>query len=1135
MQDDTVPAPKTRAPFWRRFGIWAGSTMFTVLLLLGLGVSGGAMVLKDRPLTAPPWLQSRIEERLAQAIPQARVSFGEMVLVIEQDWAPRIRLRDLAVTTPDGAEIIRFNEVKATFAAAPLLDGVVQPKSVLLSGIFATLQRTETGAFRISAGLDPVAPSRQAATLPELIGQMDTVLQRPELSALREVDVRALTLRYEDVAVDRAWTVDGGRLRAQRDGTALSLSADLAVLSGGASVATLAANYASEIGQTQAEFGISFDGVDARDIAAQGPAFAWLDVLRAPIAGSVRSGLLPDGRFEQLNATLQIGAGVVQPNDSTTPIPFEGVRSYFSYIPEQRLLRFDEFTVQSAWVTGQASGTAQLGLTEDRRKLTDLVAQIQMQNLSANPNGLYAQPVDLSGADADFRLELDPFRMQLGRLQINDQGRTLLMDGHLRADPDGWDLALDGQMDALDPDRLLALWPEGLVEKTRLWLSQNLLDGIVRDVDLALRRAPGRAPQTYVAFDYDGAEVKFLKDMPPVKNAEGHFTLSDTRLVVSVDAGQVTPDQGDAIELTGSSFILPDITVKDGSPAVIRLQTRSSVTAALSLLNVPPLSVMDKAGLGVAIADGRAVLEGTLAVPLKRGDGLKNLQYHMSGDLTAVASETLVKGRTLRAPKMRVTATNTGVTIAGSGEIDGVPFDATWAQPIGEGADKSTLRGQVRLSNNALETFGVRLPQGTVSGTAPAQLALDFQRGRAPRFSVNSQLRGIGLRVPQISWSKPANRTAQLSVAGALGAIPVVDTLRLEAPGLTASGGVALNPGGTLERVRFDTLKVGGWLNAPVDILGQGAGKPVQIALRGGSVDLRAMGEASGGGGGNTSASAGPPMQVRLDRLQITDTIALTDLQGSFGTAGGLDGAFRARMNGGTAVEGRVVPQAGRSAVRLISSDAGGVLRSAGLLKQIEGGQLQLLLTPVGNAGAFDGTLTVGAVRVQNAPGIAGLVNAISVVGLVNELNGDGIYFEDVEAQFSLTPNRLTLRQGSAVGASMGLSMDGVYALDSGQLAMQGVITPVYLLNGIGSVLTRKGEGLFGFNYTLGGDAKAPAVSVNPLSALAPGMFRDILRSAPRQPTTGTRSGLPDALADTPTGAPDTAAQKPVAQGYEGR
>ena len=161
------------------------------------------------------------------------------------------------------------------------------------------------------------------------------------------------------------------------------------------------------------------------------------------------------------------------------------------------------------------------------------------------------------------------------------------------------------------------------------------------------------------------------------------------------------------------------------------------------------------------------------------------------------------------------------------------------------------------------------------------------------------------------------------------------------------------------------------------------------------------------------------------------------------------------------------------------------------------GGQLSLTLLPVGTTGAFDGTLDVTDVRVKDAPGIAALLNSISVVGLINELNGDGIYFDKVEGRFRLTPKRLTLTEASAVGASMGLSMDGIYALDSGVIDMQGVITPVYLLNGIGSVLTRKGEGLIGFNYTLKGPAKQPSVGVNPLSALTPGMFREIFRRPP--------------------------------------
>ena len=62
---------------------------------------------------------------------------------------------------------------------------------------------------------------------------------------------------------------------------------------------------------------------------------------------------------------------------------------------------------------------------------------------------------------------------------------------------------------------------------------------------------------------------------------------------------------------------------------------------------------------------------------------------------------------------------------------------------------------------------------------------------------------------------------------------------------------------------------------------------------------------------------------------------------------------------------------------------------------------------------------------------------------------------------------------------------------------MQGVISPVYLLNGIGALFSKRGEGLFGFNYSLRGKASDPDVGVNPLSILTPGIFREIFRQPP--------------------------------------
>ena len=1092
----------------------------------------GTLYMRGKPVTAPDWLRDRIEARIALELPQAKVRFGEMVFVVDEGWTPRVRLRDVTVDTAAGAEVVHFNEFKAAFALRPLLEGVVQPSDVALSGIFATLRRDGAGGFALSAGTTASAPARRAANLPGLIGQMDDILQTPSLSALRSIDVRAITLRYVDARVNRAWTVDGGRMRLLRDGDDLTIAADLAVLSGGTDVATLAANYASRIGETAADFGVQIDGVDAQDVAAQSPAFAWLGVLRAPISGAVRSGLNASGGFEPINATLQIGAGVVQPNAATQAIPFEGARSYFSYDPAQQLIRFDELSVQSQWVSGLASGTASLEGVGEGGAFSDLVGQFALRDLRANPQDLYPQAVALDEADVDFQLSLNPFRVKVGRLQISDQGGTLLVNGDLQADAGGWRVALDGRMDRIAPERLLELWPEGIKLRTRKWLKANLLQAQMHNIDVVLRRAPDSAPRTYVAFDYADATVRFLRSMPPVSDGRGHFSLTDDRLVIALDDGVVKAAQGGPVAVGGSSFIIPDVRVKGGTPSIVRLKTRSSVTAALSLINQQPLRVMDRVGLPITLADGQAVLNGTLAVPLKRGGSTADVDYHFAGTLLDLRSDTLVKGRSLRAERLALTVDNKGVSIKGPGRVDGVAVQALWRQPIGRGSDKSTLRGTVALDQKALDTFGIALPKGMVRGAGTAELALDFARGAAPAFALSSDLRGLRLSVPQVGWSKPAGASGSLEIAGQLGGVPKVDKLAVSGPGLSAEGGVTLTDKGALQRLRFDRLRVGNWLDIPVDLIGQGTGRALKVVLRGGSLDLRRAEFGSGGGGGSEGAASGPPgppMEVNLDRLQITDTISLVGLSGRFGTAKGLDGSFVAALNGGARVEGRVVPQNGRSAVRLTSQDAGGVLRSAGLLKQIVGGNLSLTLLPVGSGGAFDGRLKATGVRVKDAPGIAALLNAVSVVGLVNELNGDGIYFEEVEGDFRMTPNRVTLTKGSAVGASMGISMDGIYALADGNIDMQGVITPVYLLNGIGSVLTRKGEGLIGFNYTLNGPAAKPKVSVNPLSALAPGMFREIFRKpAPEVPVVDgvASSTLPDA-APTPA--------KEVEEQYEGR
>jgi len=183
--------------------------------------------------------------------------------------------------------------------------------------------------------------------------------------------------------------------------------------------------------------------------------------------------------------------------------------------------------------------------------------------------------------------------------------------------------------------------------------------------------------------------------------------------------------------------------------------------------------------------------------------------------------------------------------------------------------------------------------------------------------------------------------------------------------------------------------------------------------------------------------------------------------------------------------------------VRITTQDAGSLLRATGLLRTAVGGDMQLTLVPAGAIGTYDGTLSGADLRVRDAPLLASLLDAVSIVGLFTQMDGQGLLFTALDAQFRLTPERVIVTQASAVGPSLGLSLDGVYDLAARRLDFQGVVSPIYLLNGIGAVLTRPGEGLFGFNFNISGAVDTPQVSVNPLSALTPGMFRDIFRRPP--------------------------------------
>ncbi|MFN3823819.1 MAG: DUF3971 domain-containing protein [Pseudorhodobacter sp.] len=1094
------PAARPAAPRWTHSGVW----FVPGVIFLAIGLLFAGLALTGRSIPVPVWAVAEAEARLnrglvsalaPQGIVPPAVSLGGVVLRVDRDWIPRLRLEDLRLLRRDGEALLVVPEARMSFDGPSLLSGQLRLQSLRLVGPRLAVRRLADGRFDI--GLEAEVGAFPVEGVAGLIDAAVAAFADPSLGRLTRIEAEALSLLLDDRRAGRVWDLGDGRLQLDNREAEIAVQVGLSLLDGGAQPARADVTLVAQKSDSAARLSATVEGVAAADLASEVAPLTFLSVLEAPISGRLGSALDGDGRLSALEAELTLGPGALRPTQATAPVEFQSARLFLSYDPERERLDLHEFRVESAEIALAAGGHAYLpGVNEGIP--AEMLAQIRIDSLRVEARGILEEPLRLGEGAVDLRLRLDPFSVEIGQMALTEQNRRLVASGKIAARPDGWEIGVDLALDRITHDGILALWPAAVVPRTRDWLSQNISAGEVSNLTAALRLAPGAEPQLRLGYDFTGGTVRFLRTLPPIEAGRGYAVIDNRSYMQVVQEGHVTAPEGGRVDVAGSVFHVPDVTVRP-TMSEITVAASGSLTAALSLLDEPPFGFLTRAGLPVGLAEGQATARIRLSLPLVQGIRIADLDLDVTAELAGVSSDRLVPGRRIEAERLTVTATRDGMAITGPGHLDGVPFDVTFRQAFGpENAGISRVEGQIELSPANARRLGIELPEGLISGRGQADMAIDLRRGSPPKLRLTSGLAGVGMALPALGWAKPAAATGRLEIEATLGTPASVEVVRIEAAGLSATGSLQLAPGGGLARARFAPLRVGRWLDATVELTGRGRGRAPGIEMTGGRLDIRGLPRAASAGG----AAAGPDaITLALDELVLTDAIRLAGFRARLAPReGGLSGDFTARVNGVAPVRGTLVPTPRGAAVRVRSDDAGAVFSAAGIFPNARGGGFDLVLRPRGPAGEYDGSLKMSNIAIRNLPALAELLSAISVVGLLEQMNGTGLLFSEVEAEFTLTPAAIRITSGSAIGASLGVSLDGDYYTQGGRLDMQGVISPIYMLNAIGSIFTRRGEGLFGFAYRVGGTAKDPSVSVNPLSILTPGMFREIFRRPPPPP-----------------------------------
>src|SRR5690606_32667096 len=182
------------------------------------------------------------------------------------------------------------------------------------------------------------------------------------------------------------------------------------------------------------------------------------------------------------------------------------------------------------------------------------------------------------------------------------------------------------------------------------------------------------------------------------------------------------------------------------------------------------------------------------------------------------------------------------------------------------------------------------------------------------------------------------------------------------------------------------------------------------------------------------------------------------------------------------------------------------VLRFLDIYEHMEGGSIELSLAGQGN-GPLTGRVDAQDFWVVDEPRLASIVSTAPQgdsrslnQAVKGQIDTQRVHFERGYSTIVKSTGSLTLDRGVLRGPLIGMTFQGALYDQNGNIALTGTFMPAYGLNRIfgeipliGQILGNgRDRGLIGITFKLAGKAGEPKLEINPLSVIAPGIFRSV-------------------------------------------
>lgn len=667
----------------------------------------------------------------------------------------------------------------------------------------------------------------------------------------------------------------------------------------------------------------------------------------------------------------------------------------------------------------------------------------------------------------------------------------------------------------IDADAVRAIWPFWFGGPARSWVYGNLFGGTLTNGSLALFLPAGRlpvAPEDHVSlnekelkirFDIAGTRISLAGDIPPIRDTEGHFELAGNKIEATVKKAVAYFPSGRTVDVSDSRLTIADV---DQKPVIADVESRSSgnADALAELATYRPINALKITGYEPQDFSGKASVSLKARFPLDTIDTAPRPDWVAQIKLDDVAIAKPINGKKIAGLNGTMKVNPLSADLEADLTADSVPLHITMVEPL---SPQSRQKRQRHVTASLPTDKLVKFAPG-VDDIMSGNVDLDMELLDNGSQSVRADLTKATVSIPWAGWEKGAGVPAVVTFVSALneGAYNI-SNFTFSGDGFGASGSLRADKGGLIS-AQFSKVKLAPTDNVTMNVMRSAGG--YKITANGKSADIRGLlNKIKSASAGGESSNLDVSVSAKLDMVTGFNNEIMKNVDAVYAVKNGKPVAVKL-----TAVTGNdqaVVAKlsadvGGKRSIELTATDAGAFARFAGFYQNMQGGLLNLRIGYVSD-GVWRGTADIRKFQLLNEQRLQKIVSTPAGEGgkslndaVKRDIDVSSQKFSRGYARILIDGDTVRIENGVVRGEQVGATFQGILRDGNNQTNMTGTFMPAYGLNRLFAELPFIGfllgngtdRGLIGITFRLAGPYDKPNLQINPLSLIAPGVFRNI-------------------------------------------